>query len=97
MFSKTLRGLGLSLATELSLNIDDNTPKEALSLMNSLADPFTYNEADIDTIGSWIVAMIGNSSDRNMCMDHLRSLLVIIRSYFYPSNSGSLVCLIFLI
>jgi hypothetical protein len=91
VFSKTLRGLGLSLAAEFSLNIDDSTPKEALSLINSLSDSFAYSEEDIDSIGTWIVSMIGNSQDRNLCMSHIKKLFKILSPYYYPSTSGSLV------
>jgi hypothetical protein len=92
VFSKTLRGLGLSLAAELSLNIDDNTPKEALSLINSLSDSFAYGEEDIDSIGTWIVSMIANSrDDRSLCMSHLKKMFKILSPYYYPSTNGSLV------
>ena len=90
VFSKTLRGLGLPLAAEFSLNLDDNTPKEALSLVNTLSDSFAYTEEDIDSIGTWIVSMIANSQDRSMCMRHLKRLFSMLGSYYYPSNTTNL-------
>lgn len=81
----------MSLAAEFSLNIDDSTPKESLQLMNDLAESFAYAEIDIDSIGSWIVSMIGTSSpERNICMNHIKRLFQILRSYYYPSKSGAL-------
>ena len=91
IFSKLLRGLGLSLAKEISLNIDDNTPKEAINLINNFTATFAYSEIDIDSISSWIVSMIGSGSDRNLCMQHIKSLFHILRSYYYPSNDGNFV------
>lgn len=45
----------------------------------------------MSTIAGWIVAMIGGGepSERNICMDHIKSLFQALRSFFYPSNSGS--------
>ncbi len=92
VFSKILRGLGLSLAAEFSLNINDNTPKEALSLINTISESFAYGEEDVDSLGSWIVNMIGNTAqDRGMCLKHLKILFKMLRSYYNPSNTGNLV------
>ena len=80
------------MAAEFSLNIDDNTPKEALSLINTLSDSFSYGEEDIDSLGTWIIAMIGNSGqDRDLCMKHIKKLFQMLRSYYNPSNTGNLV------
>ncbi|CAF1055101.1 unnamed protein product [Brachionus calyciflorus] len=90
IFSKLLRGIGLTLDNEISLNIDDNTPKEAINLINSFSQTFAYSEIDIDSIGLWIVSMIRTGSNRNLCMEHIKQLFHILRSYFYPSNDGNL-------
>ena len=97
VFSKLLRGMGLTMANEISLNIDDNTPKESINLINGFLNTFSYSEIEIDSIGLWIVSMIGSGSDRNVCMQHINKLFHILRSYYYPSNDGQLVIEIYFV
>ncbi|UJR17105.1 hypothetical protein I4U23_004001 [Adineta vaga] len=39
----------------------------------------------MEGVAQWIVAMIGNG---NSCLQHLEDLLIAIRSFYYPSNTG---------
>ncbi|RNA36559.1 proteasome activator complex subunit 4 isoform X2 [Brachionus plicatilis] len=90
IFSKLLRGLGLTMVNSITLNIDDNTPKNSINLINGFLNTFSYSDIEIDSIGLWIVSMIGTGSDRNSCMQHIKKLFHILRSYYYPSNDGQL-------
>ena len=81
----------MAIASEFTLNIDDNTPKEASSLVNTLSQTFAYSEVDIDSLATWIVYMIGCGEERSFCMNHIKKIFKILRSYYNPSNTENLV------
>ena len=86
-----MRGLGLNIASEYTTHVDSNTSKEASSLVNNLNQSFVYSEVDIDSMATWIVYMIGCGEDRNFCMNHIKKVFKILKSYYYPSNTESMV------
>lgn len=53
---------------------------------------FVYQSEDVLNMCSLIVSMIGcgrDGNDRNVCMQHIKRLFLALRSFFYPSNTGS--------
>lgn len=40
-------------------------------------------------MASWIVSMIATGSDSELCMEHIKKLFLALRSFYYPSNTGS--------
>ena len=49
----------------------------------------TYSTDEISTVCTWVVSMIGCGQQRTLCMDHIKRLFQALRSFYYPSNTGS--------
>ena len=60
----------------------------ASNVLNNFTQAFSYTSEDVVSLSSWIVAMISSGQNRNLCMDHLKSLFQALRSFYYPSNTG---------
>ncbi len=88
IFSKLLRGFGLTLASGDSMNISDGTHKDTAGVLNGFSLKFAMNNTDIYHLTKLIVSMIGVGKEREKCMEHILALFRLLRSYFYPSNSG---------
>jgi proteasome activator subunit 4 len=92
IFSNILRGFGLPFGSKDSIVLGINNAITSASFNTSMSQQFMYSSDQIVAITKLIVAMIGTSnnasSDRNLCMDHIRFLFQALRSFYYPSNSG---------
>jgi len=88
IFSKLLRGLGLTLATGDSMNINDGTHNDTSGILNGFSLKFAMNNTDIYHLTKLIVSMIGVGKEREKCMEHILQMFRLLRSYFYPSNTG---------
>lgn len=84
-----MRGFGLEFSLDESLG--EVMPRGSLELINALSQSFAMNSVDIDNMATLIVSIIGTGEDRNLCMKNLKKLFQILRSYYYPSNTGAWV------
>ncbi len=83
-----LRGFGLNLFPENILSIDNTMPRESTAIINSLSQSFALTSTDIASLSKLIVSMIGSGKNRDLCMEYIIKMFKILRSYYYPSNSG---------
>ena len=86
IFSNLLRGFGLPFSSKDSIALGMGSSSTS---NNSIAQVFLYTKNEICSIAKWIVCMIGTGSDRNLCMEYIRRLFSTLRSFYYPSNTGS--------
>lgn len=93
IFSNILRGFGLPFGGKDSVTLGIASATTTATTNNNISQIFTYSTDEISILASWIVAMIGgggkNNQDRNICMDHIKRLFQALRSFYYPSNTGS--------
>lgn len=90
IFSNILRGFGLPYgAKDSSLGIANSTTPAGFK--NSISRVLTYSSDEISTVCTWIVSMIGSGQGANrfICMQYIKRLFQALRSFYYPSNSGS--------
>lgn len=64
-------------------------PKDSTAIVNGLSQSFVFTSVDINSISKMIVSMVGCGTNRNLCMDFIQRLFRILRSYYYPSNTGN--------
>jgi hypothetical protein len=83
-----LRGFGLPFGSKDSITLGISGSTSA-SVNNNMSQMFVYSNDCVLTIASWIVSMIGCGENRDLCMDHIKKLFEALRSFYYPSNSGS--------
>ncbi|CAF0770306.1 unnamed protein product [Brachionus calyciflorus] len=87
IFSNTLRGFGLPFGSKDSIAIGLSTTASAFN--STLSQIFVYGNDDVSTISTWIISMIGTGSNRDLCMEHIKKLFLALRSFYYPSNTGT--------
>ena len=97
IFSNLLRGFGLPFSTKESILLGIEN-LESVNSVSNLSQVFMYSTQDINAMACWIVNMIGSGPDdqssddqssRNLCMNHIKRLFELLRSFFYPSNTGT--------
>ena len=101
IFSNLLRGFGLPFSTKDSILLGMGNSTAAGAVNNNMSQLFVYSTQNINSMAHWIVNMIGcgrgesdemasdDESSRDLCMVHIRRLFELLRSFFYPSNTGS--------
>lgn len=98
IFSNLLRGFGLPFSTKESILLGIEN-LESVNSVSNLSQVFMYSTQDINAMACWIVNMIGSGppddlssddqSSRSLCMNHIKRLFELLRSFFYPSNTGT--------
>ncbi len=61
----------------------------AASTGSNISQVFLYSNAEIACLTRWIVSMISTGPNRNLCMEYIKKLFSALRSFYYPSNTGS--------
>jgi len=93
IFSNIQRGFGLPFGGKDSVTLGIASATTSASMNNNLSQVFTYSSEEMPTLAGWIVAMIGcggkDSPQRHVCMEHIKRLFQALRSFYYPSNTGS--------
>ena len=105
IFTSLLRGFGLPFSTKDSILLGIGNSTSSGSVNNNMSQVFVYSNENINSMAVLIVNMIGSgngsddnddklsefdpNSERNLCMNHIRRLFELLRSFFYPSNTGS--------
>lgn len=91
VFSNLLKGFGLPFGTKDSNALSVSTM--VASFNKGMSSIFVYQSEDLLHMCSWIVSMIGCSrnaqTNKDLCMEHIKKIFLALRSFFYPSNTGS--------
>lgn len=85
-----LKGFGLPFGSKDSIALGVSNTINSFNL--NMSQIFVYQSEDVLNMCSLIVSMIGcgrDGNDRNVCMQHIKRLFLALRSFFYPSNTGS--------
>ena len=83
IFNNVLRGFGLPLSSK------DIAGASSSAIINSFSQMVVYSSEDVTAMAGWIVSMIGTGANRHACLLHLDKLCKALRSFYYPSNTGS--------